>query len=108
MSDGFMTPKMKFIVDQLASLTIRQQETERIVTEIESVSLVRHERMGQKMEMMRRGQLNAVDRLVQIDAKFQVLIDAQIKADQRAAETNARWDRLAAAVEQMVTKRESD
>ncbi|MEO6393366.1 MAG: hypothetical protein ABIP75_16070, partial [Pyrinomonadaceae bacterium] len=102
MSEEELNRKMEFIVDQLADLTVKQQTTENIVTRLATSTLDRLSRIDEKVEILIDAQIKADQRFDRIDEKFQILIDAQIKADQRAAESNTRLDRLATAVEQMV------
>ncbi|MEO6391546.1 MAG: hypothetical protein ABIP75_06815, partial [Pyrinomonadaceae bacterium] len=66
------------------------------------------DRVDEKVAILLDAQIKADQRFDQMDDKFKVLIDAQLKADQRAAETNARLDRLATAVERLVTNRDSE
>lgn len=90
MSDEELRGQMKFIVEQLAAVTVRQDRTKEIINRLANASL---------------------NRVTNLDEKVAALIDAQIKTEENMAtlaasqsHTDGRLEAFIAVVERFISE----
>ena len=76
MSNEDMEKRMEFIVEQLADLTVKQQQTDSIVNRLANASLDRIENLENKIEAL-------VDAQIRTEGHVSALVESQLRTDER-------------------------
>ena len=89
--------RMEFIVEQLADLTAKQQQTEANLNRLANAALSRIERIEGVLGALAEAQ-------VRTDEHVAALAQAQLRAEERGAETNERLNSLINVVERHISE----
>ena len=96
MSDE-MEKKMEFIVEQLADLTAKQQQTDSVVNRLANASLNRIERIENVLGALAEAQ-------VKTEQNVSALATAQLHTDKKLSETDERLNSLINVVERYISE----
>ncbi len=97
MSDEETRKKVEFIVEQLADLSARQQETDSVVTRFDEAILDKIERIVTVLTALSDTQSKIIDHL-------STVADAQLRTDRKLAETDEKLDSLIDVVERHLSE----
>jgi len=93
-----MEKKMEFIVEQLADLTAKQQQTDSVVNRLANASLNRIERIENVLGALAEAQ-------VKTEENVSALAVAQLQTDKKLSETDERLNSLITVVERYISER---
>ncbi len=92
-----MEKKMEFIVEQLADLTAKQQQTDSVVNRLANASLNRIERIENVLGALAEAQ-------VKTEENVSALAVAQLHTDKKLSETDERLNSLITVVERYISE----
>jgi ABC-type transporter Mla subunit MlaD len=97
MSNEDVQKKMEFIIEQLADLTVKQQQTDSVVNRLANASLDRIERIERVLGALAEAQ-------VKTEANVSALTAAQMHTDKKLVETDERLSSLITVVERYISE----
>jgi ABC-type transporter Mla subunit MlaD len=97
MSNEDIEKRMEFIVEQLADLTVKQQQTDSVVNRLANASLDRIERIERVLGALAEAQ-------VKTEEHVSTLTEAQMRTDKKLTETDERLNSLITVVERYISE----
>lgn len=97
MSNEDVEKRMEFIIEQLADLTVKQQQTDSVVNRLANASLDRIERIERVLGALAEAQ-------VKTEENVSALTEAQMHTDKKLSETDERLSSLITVVERYISE----